>query len=96
MRRTIMHAVTVASLFVMFSCLSAAAQEPDAILTLHTTLVAAGVGYSWGGGLLTFQGKEYSAASMGSPSVIRSDPFGQRCSHKVRPQQASGRATTAT
>jgi hypothetical protein len=44
----------------MFSCLSAAAQEPDAILTLHTTSVAAGVGYSWGGGLLTFQGKEYS------------------------------------
>ena len=59
MRRTIMQAVTVASLFVMFSCLSAAAQEPDAILKVHTTSIAAGVGYSWGGGILTFQGQEY-------------------------------------
>jgi len=56
MRRTLMHAVTVASLFVMFSCLSAAAQAPDAILKVHTTSIAAGVGYSWGGGMLTFQG----------------------------------------
>jgi len=59
MRRTIMQAVTVASLFVMFSCLSAAAQEPDAMLKVHTASVAAGVGYSWGGGILTFQGEAY-------------------------------------
>ena len=31
---------------------------------------------------------------MGSPSVIRSEPFGQRCSQSVRPQHASGRETT--
>jgi len=54
-----MQAVTVASLFVMFSCLSAAAQEPDAMLKVHTASVAAGVGYSWGGGILTFQGEAY-------------------------------------
>ncbi len=59
MRRTIMNAVTVASLLLMLSCLSAAAQQPDATLKLHTASVAAGIGYSWGGGILTFQGKEY-------------------------------------
>jgi len=59
MRRTIMHAVSIASLLVMFSCLAAAAQAPDATLKVHTTSVATGVGYSWGGGILTFQGKEY-------------------------------------
>src|SRR2546429_7618672 len=54
-----MQAVTVASLFVMFSCRSAVAQDPDAILKVHTTSIAAGVGYSWGGGMLTFQGQAY-------------------------------------
>jgi hypothetical protein len=59
MRRTLMHAVTVASLILVSSVLSAAAQAPDAILKVHTTSIAAGVGYSWGGGMLTFQGQEY-------------------------------------
>jgi len=59
MRRTIMHAVTVASLVLMLSCLSAAAQPPAATLKVHTASIAVGVGYSWGGGIVTFQGQEY-------------------------------------
>ena len=49
----------MASLVLMLSCLSAAAQQPDATLKVHTASIAVGVGYSWGGGILTFQGKEY-------------------------------------
>ena len=59
MRRTIMHAVTVASLVLILSCLSAAAQPPAATLKVHTASIAVGAGYSWGGGILTFQGQEY-------------------------------------
>ena len=59
MRRTIMNVVAIASLCLMASFLAAEAQPPDATLKVHTTSVATGVGYSWGGGMLTFQGKEY-------------------------------------
>src|SRR5262249_12501869 len=54
MRRTFMNVVAVASLFLMASVLSAAAQPPDAILKVHTASIAVGVGYSWGGGIVTF------------------------------------------
>ena len=82
MRRTIMHAVTVASLVLILSCLSAAAQQPDATLTLHTASIAsrAGVGYSWGGGIITFQGKEYACRvdglSVGEVGISSADAVG--------------------
>jgi hypothetical protein len=48
---------------ILFLCLSgfAAAQdkEPDAYLELSEGSVALGIGYSWGKGVLTFEGKEY-------------------------------------
>ena len=80
MRRTIMNAVTVASLLLMLSCLSAAAQQPDATLKLHTASVAAGIGYSWGGGILTFQGKEYpcriDGLAVGEVGISSADAVG--------------------
>ena len=80
MRRTLMQAVTVASLFVMFSCLSAVAQDPDAILKVHTTSIAAGVGYSWGGGMLTFQGQAYpcriDGLAVGEVGISSADALG--------------------
>ena len=80
MRRTIMHAVSVASLVVMFSCLAAAAQEPDATLTVHTTSVATGIGYSWGGGMLTFQGQAYpcriDGLAVGEVDISSADAIG--------------------
>jgi hypothetical protein len=75
-----MHTVTVASLFVMFSCLSAAAQEPDATFTLHTTSIAVGAGYSWGRGMLTFQGKAYpfhvDGLAIGEVGISSADALG--------------------
>jgi hypothetical protein len=37
----------------------ASAQAPDAVIELSGGSVAAGIGYSWGSGTLTFQGKRY-------------------------------------
>ena len=80
MRRTIMHAVTVASLVLMLSCLSAAAQQPDATLKVHTASIAVGVGYSWGGGIITFQGKEYpcriDGLAVGEVGISSADAIG--------------------
>src|SRR5712671_4548265 len=59
MRRTIMNVVAIASLCLMASFLAAEAQPPDATLKVHTASIAVGVGYSWGGGIVTFQGQEY-------------------------------------
>src|SRR2546425_12372793 len=58
MRRTIMNVVAIASLCLMASFLAAEAQPPDATLKVHTASIAVGVGYSWGGGIVTFQGQE--------------------------------------
>src|SRR5262245_46765709 len=43
----------------MASGLAAQAQPPDAILRVHTVSIAAGASYSWGGGIVTYQGHEY-------------------------------------
>ena len=80
MRRTIMNAVTVASLVLILSCLSAAAQPPAATLKVHTASIAVGVGYSWGGGIVTFQGKEYlcrvDGLAVGEVGISSADAIG--------------------
>jgi hypothetical protein len=57
MRRTIIHVVALASLCLMASVLAAEAQQSDATLKVHTVSIAVGVGYSWGEGIVTFQGQ---------------------------------------
>ena len=54
----------------------AADKTPDATLALHAGSVAIGLGVSWGGGTLTFQGKDYpisvtglSVGAVGASSV---------------------------
>src|SRR5215472_17147541 len=80
MRHTIMNVVAMASLVLMLSCLSAAAQQPDATLKVHTASVAVGIGYSWGGGIVTFQGKEYpcrvDGLSVGEVGISSADAIG--------------------
>ena len=51
-------------------------KTPDATLALHAGSVAIGLGVSWGGGTLTFQGKDYpisvtglSVGAVGASSV---------------------------
>ena len=80
MRRTIMNVVAIASLCLMASFLAAEAQQPDATLKVHTASIAVGVGYSWGGGIVTFQGQEYpcrvNGLSIGEVGISSAEAIG--------------------
>jgi len=80
MRRTIMNVVAIASLCLMASFLAAEAQPPDATLKVHTASIAVGVGYSWGGGIVTFQGQEYpcrvDGLAVGAVGISSADAIG--------------------
>jgi hypothetical protein len=80
MRRTIIHVVALARLCLLASVLAAEAQPPDATLTVHTVSIAAGVGSSWGGGMVTFQGQAYpcriDGLSIGEGGISSADASG--------------------
>jgi hypothetical protein len=80
MHRTIMNMVAIASLCLMASCFVAQAQPPDATLKVHTVSIAVGAGYSWGGGIVTFQGQEYpcrvDGLSVGAVGISSADAIG--------------------
>ena len=60
MRRTVIASVLVGSVLVLLAGLAAAqAKKPDATLTLSEGSVAVGIGFSWGKGTLSYQGKTY-------------------------------------
>ena len=61
MRRLAIGLMAVGSLVSLLAGLSLAqAKKPDATLTLSEGSVAVGIGYSWGKGTLTYQGKSYA------------------------------------
>jgi hypothetical protein len=59
----------------------ARAQQPDATLEMHEGSVAAGIGFSWGGGTLTYQGKTYPISveglSVGSVGIAEATASGK-------------------
>ena len=60
MKRLAMFTVITMTLFLCLSGLAVAQDKtPDATLTMSEGQVALGIGYSWGKGVLTYQGKEY-------------------------------------
>jgi hypothetical protein len=59
MHRKMMSLMVIGSLMVLAHLTLAQEKKPDATLTLSTGSVALGIGYTWGGGVLTYQGKEY-------------------------------------
>ena len=60
MRRMLTAVVAVGSLVSLLTGLALAqAKKPDATLTLTEGSVALGIGYSWGKGTLSYQGKTY-------------------------------------
>jgi hypothetical protein len=60
MKRLAMFAVVTMTLFLCLSSLAVAQDKtPDATLTMSEGQIAFGIGFSWGKGVLTFQGKEY-------------------------------------
>ena len=69
----------------LFLCLSGMAvaqdREPDAYLELSEGSVAVGIGYSWGSGTLTYQGKKYPVEVKGlsviDVGVTKATAFGK-------------------
>ena len=58
--RRLMGLITVAALGLALTVARADEKKmPDATLALHAGSVAAGIGISWGGGTLTYKGKDY-------------------------------------
>lgn len=59
MNRTLMGLAMIATMLFLAPVGRAVAQAPDATVKMTGKSVAAGVGFSWGSGVLTYQGKEY-------------------------------------
>jgi hypothetical protein len=83
MKRTLLGLAIVGALLLLAPNGSAVAQDkpaakakPDATVKMTGKAVSAGVGYSWGSGVLTYQGKDYpfsvsglSAGNVGASSA---------------------------
>jgi hypothetical protein len=59
MHRKMIGLMVIGSLIVLAHLTLAQEKMPDATLHLSTGSVALGIGYTWGNGVLTYQGKEY-------------------------------------
>jgi hypothetical protein len=78
MRRMLMTRALVAALVgvILVAGTTLAQDKPDATLTFSGGSVSVGIGYSWGNGMLTYQGKDYpftvdglSVGAIGGSSV---------------------------
>jgi outer membrane immunogenic protein len=80
MRRILISVMAIAGLLLILNLIPAEVEQADATLTLHTVSIADGVGYSWGAGVLTFQGKEYpfrvEELSVGDMGISRTEATG--------------------
>ena len=77
--RTLGRIVLALAVVVLVAGTAIAQEKPDATLVFSGGSVAAGIGYSWGSGTLTYNGKEYpfsveglSVGSVGASSVTAS------------------------
>jgi len=61
--------------------IAAEEKTPDATLKLHTGSVAAGIGFSWGGGTLTYKGKDHEFSvkglSVGDVGITKAEASGK-------------------
>ena len=70
MKRFALFTVIMMTLFLCLSGLAIAQEKkPDATLTMSEGQVAVGIGYSWGKGVLTYQGKQYPFKVSGLSAV---------------------------
>jgi hypothetical protein len=74
-------AVLLLSSFFLPSVSSAQDTKPDATLKLSQASVAAGVGFSWGSGILVYKDKDYpfkiSGLSVGEVGITRAEAAGE-------------------
>ncbi len=92
--------MVVLSLFLCLAGMAAAQdREPDAYLELSEGSVAVGIGYSWGSGTLTYQGKKYPVEVKGlsviDVGVTKATAFGKVYGLK-KLEDFNGNYTSAT
>ncbi len=80
MWRIVWSGLAVATIVVLVGLASAEEEQPEATLTLSEWSVAAGIGWTWGTGVLTYQGKDYpfsvEGLSVGHVGVTRANATG--------------------
>ena len=81
MRRSVIASMLVGSFIALLAGLAAAqAKKPDATLTLTEGSVAVGIGWTWGKGTLSYQGKTYplkvEGLSVGEVGITRATAAG--------------------
>ncbi len=80
MRRIVWSGLAVATIVVLVGLAYAEEKQPDATIKLSQWSVAAGIGWTWGTGVLTYQGKDYpftaDGLSVGNVGVTRADATG--------------------
>jgi len=80
-RMTMTTLMTVAALGLILQVARAEEKTPDATLRLHEGSVAAGIGFSWGGGTLTYKGKDYpvdvKGLSVGDVGITKIEATGK-------------------
>ena len=80
MRQLALGLMVAATLSLPLSTALAKGKAPSATLELNQGSVAAGIGFSWGGGTLTFRGKRYpvkvDGLSVGSVGISRATASG--------------------
>ena len=79
--KRVMVSISVLVMALVISSLAFAAEEkPDATLKLSQGQVAVGIGWSWGGGVLTYKGKDYpfkvDGLSVGDVGITRAEAVG--------------------
>jgi len=80
MKRAMVIVMVLAMAMVLSSMVFAAEEKPDATLKLSQGQVAAGIGWSWGKGVLTYKGKDYSfkvsGLSVGDVGITKAEAVG--------------------
>lgn len=59
MKRVVMYGAVILAAIFLLAGPAFCQDKPDATIKLSQGQVAVGIGYSWGGGVLNYQGKEY-------------------------------------
>ena len=100
MKRSALLMVMILPLFLLLPGLAAAQdKQPDAYLELSEGSVALGIGYSWGGGTLTYQEKKYPVEVKGlsiiDVGITKATAFGKIYNLK-KLEDFNGNYTAAT
>ncbi len=81
MKRGMVSMLVVVMVLVISSLAFAEEKKPDATLKLSQGQVAVGIGWSWGGGVLTYKGKEYpfkvDGLSVGDVGITKAEAVGK-------------------